>query len=89
MHDVNVVLDSSVPVMVSAFPSPSDPLITAPFKCVDESSKREMFSNAHDVMETSVDPSNIITALDTLTTLDGVKLTDVIVSVPDKTKKRE
>ena len=58
VHDVNVVLDSSVPVMHSVFPPPTDPQITAPFECVDDASERVMFSNEHDVMVTSLDASN-------------------------------
>ena len=89
VHDVNVVLDSSVPVMHSVFPPPTDPQITAPFECVDDASERVMFSNEHDVMVTSLDPSNTITGLDRLTTVDGTKLTDASASVPDETEKRE
>ena len=60
VHDVNVVLDSSVPVMQSVFPSPTDPQITAPFENSLEWSdpEREMLSNEHDVMVTSLDASN-------------------------------
>ena len=66
LHDVNVVLDSSVPVMHSVFPPPTDPQITAPFECVDDASERVMFSNEHDVIVTSLDASKLITDLDTL-----------------------
>ena len=89
VHDVNLVLDSSLPVIQSFFPSPTDPQITAPFKCVDETSEREMFSNTHDVMDTSLDASNIITDLDTFTPLNDVTLTNSSVNVPLDTEKRE
>ena len=85
-HDLNVVLDPTVPVMVSDFPAPIDPLITAPFA---EEVEREMFSNEHDVMVTSLDASNTTTDLVTLTTLDGARVTDVRLSFPDETEKRE
>ena len=55
VHDVNVVLDSSVPVMHSVFPPPTDPQITAPFS---EVSEREIFAKEHDVMVASLDASN-------------------------------
>ena len=42
MHDVNVVLDSSVPVIVRAFPSPTDPETFPSVKVND--------SNEHEVM---------------------------------------
>ena len=89
VHDVNVVLDTSVPVMDRVFPSPTDPQITAPFECVDDASEREMFSNTHDVMDTSLDASNIITDLDTFTPLNDVTLTNSSVNVPLDTEKRE
>ena len=89
MHDVNVVFDSSVPVMESVFPSPTDPQITAPFECADEESEREMFSNTHDVRVTSLDASISITGLDTVITLNAVTLTNSSVSVPEETEKRE
>ena len=89
VHDVKDVLDSSLPVIQSVFPSPTDPQITAPFKCVDETSEREVFSNTHDVMDTSLDASNAITGLEILTTLDGVKLTDTNVSIPEVAEKTE
>ena len=86
VHDVNVVLDSSVPVMESVFPSPTDPQITAPFT---ELPDRERFANEHDVMDRSLDASNRITGLEMLTTSDGVTLTNSSVSVPEETEKRE
>ena len=86
MHDVNIVLDRSVPVIENVFPSPTDPQITLPFT---ELPDRERFANEHDVMVTSLDPSNRITGLDTLTKLGGVKLNNTSVSVPDEAEKRE
>ena len=89
VHDVNVVLDSSVPVMDSVFPSPTDPEITAPFEYVFEESEREMFSNTHDVMVTSAELSSLMTGLDTLSTVEGVRVTAVRLSFPEVTEKRE
>ena len=68
VHETNVVLYSFLPVIQSIFPSPTDPQITAPSKYVDEASESDIFSNEHDVMETSLDSLKTITGLDTLTT---------------------
>ena len=85
MHDVKFVLeDSSVPVIDSVFPSPTDPQITTPFTELPD-----RFANEHDVMVTSLDASNRITGLDTLITLNDVTLTNSSVSVPEETEKRE
>ena len=90
LHDLNIVLeDSSLPPIQSVFPSPTDPQITPPFECVDQASEREIFSNTHDAMDTSLNESNSITGLDTLTTLNGVTLTNSSLSIPDETEKRE
>ena len=51
--------------------------------------EREMLSNEHDVMVASLDAFNTITGLDTLTTLDGVRLTNSSVSIPEEAWKRE
>ena len=89
MHDVNVVLHSSVPVIDSVFPSPTDPQITAPFVYVIEESEREMFSNTHDVMVTSAELSNMISGLDTLSTIECARVTCFRLSFPEVTEKRE
>ena len=83
---MNVVLDSSVPVIENVFPSPTDPLITVPFT---ELPDRERFANEQEVMDTSLDASKLITGLEMLTTSDGVTLTNSSVSVPEETEKRE
>ena len=86
VHDVNVVLEPSVPVMDRVFPAPTDPLIAAPFT---ELPDREIFANKDDVMVTSAELSNVMTGLDTLTTLDGVISSDVRLSVPEDAEMRE
>ena len=48
-----------------------------------------MFPNEHDVIATSLDASNTIKGLDTLTTPDAVTLTEVRVSVAKEREKRE
>ena len=89
VHDVNVVFDSSVPVMDSVFPSPTVPQITAPFECVDEVSEREMFSNTHDVMAISAELSNMMIGLETVSTFEGARVTFVRLSFPEEIEKRE
>ena len=89
VHEVNVVLDSSVPVIESVFPSPNDPQTTAPLEYVDEESEREMFSNEHDLMVTSAELSNLMSGLDTVSRFEGVRVTFVRLSFPDVTEKRE
>ena len=86
VQDVNVVLDSSVPVIENVFPSPTDPQSTAPFT---ELPDRERLANEHEVTVTSLDASNRITGSETLTTSDGVTVTDVRLSFPEEIEKRE
>ena len=86
VHDVNVVSDPSDPAMDSDFPAPTDPQITAPFTELPEI---ERFANEQDVMVTSVDASNVITGLDTLTTVNGVISSDVRLIVPEEAEMRE
>ena len=83
---MNVVLDSAVPVTESVFPAPSDPDITAPFSEVPE---RESFAKEHDVMVTSLDASKTITGAESVTTSDGVRVTEVRLSFPEETEKME
>ena len=85
-HDVNVVLDSAAPVTESDFPAPTDPEITAPFTEVPE---RESFAKEHDVTVTSLDASKTITGAERVTTSDGVRVTEVRLSFPEETEKRE
>ena len=89
LHDVNVVLDPSIPVMDSVFPAPTDPQITAPFEYVEEAAEREIFSNEQDVMVTSVDASKRMRGEERVSVVDGVTLMDVRVSVPEDAEKRE
>ena len=73
--------------MESVFPSPTDPQITAPLFLVE--SEREMFANVHDVRVTSLDSLKTITGLDRVSRCEGVRVTDVRVSIPDEAEKRE
>ena len=52
--------------------------------------EREMFSNTHDVMDTSLPLSTLIRAEDErVSVVDGLTLTDVRLSIPDEAEKRE
>ena len=86
VHDVNVVLDSAVPVMESVFPASTDPEITAPFTGLPE---RERFAKEHDVIVTPLDASKRITGAERVTTVEGVNVTEVRLRFPEETEKRE
>ena len=52
--------------------------------------EREMFSNTHDVMDTSLPLSTLMRGEDErVSVVDGVTVTDVRVSIPDEAEKRE
>ena len=51
--------------------------------------EKEMFSNTHDLMDTSLPPSIRINGDERMSGVDGVTLTDVRVSIPDEAEKRE
>ena len=52
--------------------------------------EREMFSNTHDVMDTSLPLSTLMRAEDErVSVVDGLTLTDLRVSIPDEAEKRE
>ena len=91
VHDVNVVLDSSVPVMQSSFPSHTEAQITAPFEIPFDSSEgvREIFSKEHDVMVTTVPFCVCMSGEERVSVVDGLTLNDVRLSIPDEAEKRE
>ena len=51
--------------------------------------EREMFSNTHDVMDTSHPLSTLMRGEDRVSVVEGVSVSDVRVSVPDEAEKRE
>ena len=80
LHEMNVVLEICRVCVTSSIAWIADPF-------PDE---REMFSNTHDVMDTSLPLSTLIRGEDErVSVVEDVTVIDVRVSIPDEAEKRE